>query len=138
MPTFASTIGTYAEKLPSGGTLKISATTWEIEYYFPGPDLRYNGVLLRIPGGRVESFIAALQQNWDEYQSLTTTIPKGGSFVKPGRENMVIYVGGPFDGVCLISCEGQMNSYSAIAKTVESYRYAIDRATAMQSLLAHL
>jgi hypothetical protein len=38
-----NSIGTYEELLPCGGKLKVTKSSWEIEYYFSVPDFRYNG-----------------------------------------------------------------------------------------------
>lgn len=45
-------IGTYKEKLSTGGELTISANTWSISYYIPGIDLRYKGEFFSISGER--------------------------------------------------------------------------------------
>ena len=39
-------MGQYQEGLKSGGQLIVTERDWYIEYYFPGPDLRYNGTFL--------------------------------------------------------------------------------------------
>lgn len=36
-------MGKYVETLSSGGELVVTESSWEISYYFPGPDLRYRG-----------------------------------------------------------------------------------------------
>lgn len=55
-------VGTYTEKLPSGGELRVSKDNWVIYYYFPGPDLRYNGDIVEINGSQVAQFIEAFQR----------------------------------------------------------------------------
>ena len=40
--------GSYEEKLKTGGKLIVKNDNWYIQYYFPGPDLRYNGKFLNV------------------------------------------------------------------------------------------
>lgn len=47
--------GEYSEKLKSGGDLIVSSKSWYIRYYFPGPDLRYNGTFVNVPGVKLTS-----------------------------------------------------------------------------------
>ena len=50
---------TCREELASGGTLIISENDFRIEYFFPGPDGRYGGVRVNIPGRKVETYMRA-------------------------------------------------------------------------------
>jgi hypothetical protein len=43
-------MGEYIEQMPFGGRLKVTRDSWHIEYYFPGPDLRYSGQFKVVPG----------------------------------------------------------------------------------------
>ena len=54
-----SAVGTYEESLPCGGKLKITSDSWEIAYYFPGPDQRHNGTFVSIPGKSIQQYIDA-------------------------------------------------------------------------------
>lgn len=62
--------GSYEEPLPCGGKLKVTKKDWEISYYFPGPDMRYNGDFITVPGSRVEWYIQAFVENFEEYEHL--------------------------------------------------------------------
>ena len=55
---------TCREELASGGTLIISENDFRIEYFFPGPDGRYGGVRVNIPGRKVETYMRAWQKNY--------------------------------------------------------------------------
>jgi hypothetical protein len=127
--------GTYEELLPCGGKLKVSRTTWEISYYFSGPDLRYNGTLVSVPGNSVEKYIDAFTENWNEYKRLKATIPKGGEFSTNGKMGMTIWIGNFVQGVCLCSYHMPISSAQQLDKVVKSYRYAAQRAPKIQSFL---
>src|SRR5262245_55178777 len=95
--------GTYTEPLPCGGNLEVEAQGFRMRYYFPGPDLRYNGTFVDIAGGDVEAYIEAFIDNWHEYERLKATVPPRGGFEKPGRMGMTIRIGPFNEGVCLRS-----------------------------------
>ena len=61
---------TCREELASGGTLIISENDFRIEYFFPGPDGRYGGVRVNIPGRKVETYMRAWQKNYERYEEL--------------------------------------------------------------------
>jgi hypothetical protein len=130
--------GTYEESLPCGGKLKVTRTSWEIVYYFPGPDLRYKGTFVSVPGATIEQYIVALGENWKEYEQLTATIPKGGEFSKAGRMGMAIRVGGFAKGVCLRDHYMPIASTNHLEQVVGGYRYAARRAPQILQFLAAL
>ncbi len=86
--------GTYEENLNSAGhgTFRVTKNSWSIRYYFSGPDMRYNGTWVTIEGRDIDKYISAYRANWKEYLSLKTQIPQGGSFNKPGIQEMSINV----------------------------------------------
>jgi hypothetical protein len=129
---------TYEEKLPCGGALKVTITSCEISYYFPGPDLRYNGVFVQIPGPEIPQYAAAYEDNWREYLKLKEIVPCGGEFSKIGWKGMPIRVGGHWEGVCLRLHHLAINNASRLAEVANGYRYAIDRASRVQHLLKTL
>ena len=133
-----SQIGIYEETLPCGGKLKVTKSSWLIEYYFPGPDLRYNGEFVRIQGAQVSGFICAYQENWKKYSELKKTIPKGGEFNTAGKSGMQIRVGGFNEGVCIQSYYMPLKSISSVNKLIEGYKYALKRAPEIKIFLASL
>lgn len=138
MTTSASKTGVYEEKLSTGGTLKVFKSAWEISYYFPGPDGRYNGEFVSIHGLGIEKHISALVENYTEYELLKTIIPKGGDFSKAGKENMTIRLSNFNQGVCLRSYHLPISSAALLEKVIADYRYAAGRAPQIQSFLAAL
>ena len=50
-------VGEYSEKLQTGGTLKVTDTAWFIDYYFQGPDRRYNGKFIQNIGETLDDDI---------------------------------------------------------------------------------
>jgi len=130
--------GTYEEKLPTGGTLKVSKSAWEISYYFPGPDGRYNGEFVSVHGLAIERHIAALIDNFAEYEQLKTQIPAGGDFSKVGKESMTIRLGRFHPGVCLRSYHMPISSAVQLNSVIGDYRYAAGRSPQIQNFLAAL
>lgn len=45
--------GKYTERLKTGGDLIITVNDWYIQYYFSGPDLRYNGTFVQVAGEEI-------------------------------------------------------------------------------------
>lgn len=130
--------GVYEEKLNCGGTLKVNKTFWEISYYFPGPDLRYNGTFFSINGNSIEKYINAYIKNWEEFELLKSSIPKGGEFSKKGELDMTIRIGNFYEGVCLQSYHLPISTSSNLEKTINCYRYAQKRGPEIQKFLSTL
>lgn len=130
--------GTYEELLPCGGTLKVRSTEWEIFYYFPGPDLRYTGTFVSVPGSSIDNYILAFKENWAEYEKLKSSIPSGGEFSKTGKMGMAIRIGQFAQGVCIQSYHMPISSEQQLVKIVSGYRYASQRAPEIQKFLASL
>jgi hypothetical protein len=130
--------GKYEEPLPCGGKLKVTKLSWEISYYFPGPDMRYNGTLVSVTGSSIEAYISAFNENWTEYEQLKSVIPSGGDFSKPGKMGMTIRIGNFAPGVCIHSYHMPISSKQQLVKVIDGYRYASQRAPQIQKFLASL
>jgi len=132
------TTGTYEELLPCGGKLKVTQISWEITYYFSGPDMRYNGTFVSVPAFAVENYISAFNENFLEYEQLKAAIPGGGDFAKPGKMGMEIRIGRLAQGVCLRSYHMPISSKQHLEKIISGYNYASLRAPQIQKFLASL
>lgn len=130
--------GTYEEPLSCGGRLKVTKESWEISYYFPGPDMRYNGTFVSVPGASIERYISAFNDNWKEYEKLKSAIPSGGNFSKPGKMGMTIHIGNFSQGVCIQSYHMPISSKQQLEKVIGCYRYAAQRAPQIQQFLSSL
>jgi hypothetical protein len=130
--------GTYEERLPCGGSLKVSKGSWEICYYFPGPDLRHSGTFVSMPSSTIDQYISAYNDNWVEYEQLKASIPKGGEFTKNGKMGMTIRIGNFHQGVCLQSYHMPISSVQQLEKVIDGYRYAAQRAPQIQKFLVSL
>ena len=132
--------GTYEEMLPCGGKLKVVETSWEIFYYFSGPDYRYKGTTVSIPGKSIEQYISAFKDNWAEYEQLKASIPKGGEFTKTGKMGMSIRIGVDdySTGVYLRSYYMPIRSAERLEIVIDGYRYAAQKVPQIQKLLASL
>jgi hypothetical protein len=135
--------GTYEEqlKLIKNGKLVVTASRWSIQFYFPGPDARYNGTSLHIAGADVRDYIEAYLENWKEYHSLKGLIPKGGAFQKEGKKNMSINIGSSGiygDGVCIYRWYMPINKLKDLEALVSCFWECIEKAEEiMQWLKTH-
>ena len=60
--------GTYREHITFfNATLEVSKTEYRICFYYPGPDLRHKGHWDYINGKDIDSYIEALNINYDTY-----------------------------------------------------------------------
>jgi hypothetical protein len=64
-----------SELVPFGGKLTASEAGFALSFYFPGPDLRYNGTFLKIDGALLPQYIAAWKDNWRNYQIMCRDLP---------------------------------------------------------------
>ncbi|MEW6208095.1 MAG: hypothetical protein AB1631_06995 [Acidobacteriota bacterium] len=118
--------------------MQVSKIAWSIEYYFSGPDLRYNGTFVRVQGTEVEKYIQAFIDNWEEFEKLKAAIPKDGEFSKPGKMGMTIRVGGFAEGVCINSYHMPIKTRAMLDEVIRSYRYAMERAIQIKAFLSNL
>lgn len=129
--------GEYKEKLNSGGELSVTAKSWSIEYYFQGPDLRYNGTFVTIPGSDIDKYIAAWKNNFKKYIQLKQIIPAGGSFDTSAEMGMCIRIGFS-EGVCLRSYHMPIRTEKKMNQIISDYNFAKKRAQQIQKLLQSL
>jgi len=127
--------GTYTEKLKTGGEVQVMQNRWGIRYYFPGPDLRYNGTHVYLNGDEIEDYIEAWAKNYDDYLKLKETIPSGGTFQTKGLMDMTIHVGGHHDGVCIRDYYMPIRSKEKVDEVIKDYRYAQSCADRMMKML---
>ena len=71
--------GSYEEKLKTGGKLIVKNDNWYIQYYFPGPDLRYNGKFLSLDGNCIDNYISSWKENFEKCKKLEKEIPENGN-----------------------------------------------------------
>lgn len=126
--------GTYSEDLPTGGKLNVTLKSWSIEYYFPGPDLRYNGTFVHIHDKDIDSYIAAWKSNFAKYLQLKKIVPQGGDSNYPGDNGMSIRFGF-FEGVCLTSYHLIISTQEQLDAIVNDYEGAKNKASLIQRLL---
>lgn len=134
--------GKYCEPLKSGGELIVTPQGWHIKYYFFGPDFRYNGEHITIPGKDVGKYIQAYKDNFSKYLSLKETIPSDGSFNMVGKCNMNIGVGIYNNGVTISQWFNSLPSGNFPIKTekdlnivVSDYLYCQERAEEIFNIL---
>lgn len=63
-----------SENVAFGGRLTARESGFDLTYYFPGPDRRYNGTFLKIDASMLHQYIVAWQENWKAYQVLRASV----------------------------------------------------------------
>ena len=115
--------GIYELELKTGGKLAVSSSGWAIKYYFSGPDLRYNGTFVTIPGNQIDLYIKAWKNNFERFQELKNTLPNDGNYMENGEMNMYISIGRYSKGVGLHY--SSLKSLKAeVDNIIEDYEYA--------------
>ena len=130
--------GQYEEKLSDGGTLCVFNHSWEVKYYFPGPDLRHNGTFLRFGDRDIPKLVVAYQSAYQKYLDLKRTIAPGVELKLEQALNLTIRVGGHFEGICLASYHDPVANDSALQRKLAAYAVALDRAPRIQAMLKQL
>ena len=133
------TDGEFSEYLPSGGKLVVTVKHWHIHYYFSGPDLRYNGESIDIPGNQVDDYIAAWKENFEKYKELKASIPKKSEFKAYGKKGMLIAINSYFnEGVSLTYRGINIKTEHELKKLIDNYAFAKRRAVEIMELLKQL
>lgn len=130
--------GEYREKLVTGGELVINSNSWYIQYYFPGPDLRYNGTFIVVDGFQIDKYINAWKDNFDTYQRLKETISSEGEFSTEGKMGMNIRVGTWRFGVCLKSYHLPINDKNSLNKIIDDYTYSKHKAEVLMPIVGNM
>lgn len=126
--------GEYSERLRTGGDLKVTANSWKISYYFPGPDGRYNGTFVYVNDKDIDAYIAAWKNNFAKFQQLKTLLPQGGNSDYPGDMGMSIRFG-VFEGVCIRSYHLPINTQEKLDAITNEYEMAKQKAAQIQKIL---
>ena len=131
----------YQEPLSSGGKLVVDKDGWAIQYYFRGPDLRYNGEFITVFSHQIDDYIAAFELNFETYAKLKTTIPSNGNFETKGLCNMFIRIGYG-EGVDLSHSFNHCNesvfpicNKAQLDMAIFDYKYSRERAQEITNLL---
>ena len=129
------TNGHYEEQLADGGKLRVFSNHWEIEYYFQGPDLRYNGTLVKFGGPDIPKLVEDYRAAYHRYQDLKGSLVRGGDLTLNVTADLTIRVGGRFDGICLANYHDPVNSDLCLDRKLNSYSIAMERAQTIQQML---
>lgn len=131
-------MGEYKEHLISGGDLVVTERDWYISYYFPGPDMRYNGTFFSINGKDVDKYIAAWINNFEKYKKLKNTLSLNGTYEITGEAGMKISIGGYRDGVCIDAWHMNIREQSKIDRIIADYKQCKVKAVTIQNMLKSL
>ena len=129
--------GHYEEKLQTGGTLKVSADNWYIEYYFPGPDLRYNGTFRQINGKEIDSYIVSLKDNFKKYLDMKNNFDGKSKLSIAADNGMSIQLGGTYgSGVYMFYYHKLISTQEDLHNVIRDLIYAKKKAISIQSVFA--
>ena len=127
--------GEYVEPLSFGGLLKVKKASWEIEYYFAGPDQRYSGDFARVPGAQIDGYVRAFRASWATYVEIKASLPSEGEFTKKGEFGIHLRVGRFRPGVSLHYLHAMVVTEEDLLRLVAEYEDAKHRATKIQAAL---
>jgi hypothetical protein len=132
--------GEYKEKLPFGtGDLIATKSTYYIQFYFSGPDMRYSGTLLQIHSNEINKYIKAYEQNWNKFEELKAMKNKlGNEFSVSGVLNMPISIGGWKNGICIDSYHMPLSTKKEIDKLIQSFEWAKEKGPEIMKFLKSL
>lgn len=119
--------GKYTEKLEIlNANLVITDSNYYISFYFPGPDLRFNGTFFSIYSHELDRYIIALRNNWLKYLELQRTLLPG-EFDIPGDMGMRIIRGQYFKGVSLYSRNFIISTENEMELVIKELQFAKER-----------
>lgn len=126
----------FKSKLSSGGELVVTEDRWYISYYFPGPDLRYNGTYFRIESADIDQYIEAWQNNFRKYLKYkNVTKISHASYKLNGEAGMAICVGGSMEGVCIDGWHMHVSTQDKINRIISDYKLCKTKAKIAQDML---
>jgi len=129
-------MGQYKEELPSGGTFTINdGKGWNISYYTPGPDRRYNGHYYTLYGDEIDKYINAWKENFKKYVDMKSVFKANGTYSTIGLCNMCINIGGYHDGVSLDLWQKPVNQKKEIEQIIADYEDVKSRAPTLMKMM---
>ncbi|MFJ5718150.1 hypothetical protein [Neobacillus sp. NPDC093127] len=118
------------------GKLSVTTNHWRIQFYFPGPDFRYNGTFISIDGSEIDQYLKAYLDNWNTFIKLKELVSNtGGEMTKVGEQNMSIRAGGFFEGVCIRHHYLPVSTKEQLEKVIADLKWAKKRANEVMNLL---
>lgn len=110
--------------LAHGGRLAATESGWSLSYYFPGPDRRYNGTILKIDRLMLQQYVDAWENNWRSYLRLCEST-KDTPFSAQGELGMRLGAGGVHLYKLSVTSEEELDVMKA------SLRFAAERGAAL-------
>lgn len=130
--------GKYTEKLEAlNANLIVENSNYYISFYFPGPDLRYNGSFFSIYAQEIDQYIIALKKNWLKYLELEKVLLPG-EFNITGEMGMKIVRGEYFKGVSLYSFNFFISTEKEMNLVIKELQFAKERGIYLQKFLSEI
>lgn len=109
----------FSREISFGGKLIVNESSWHVDYYFKGPDTRYQGAHLIIKDIEVDQFISELTMNYARYESLKEEY-KGQIYEETVTGDMKIKIGSLYQGVYVLDQYFVISSKRKLNKFIES------------------
>jgi len=118
----------YKESLESGGNLVATPEDWNIQYFFPGPDFRYNGKFVTITSFEVENCIKGFINNYKKYIELKQQFNDLNidELTMEGEAGMNICLGKYRSGVCIREKYLPNSDEKSLRQIIKDYAYCLD------------
>ena len=130
--------GTYEESLEDGGTLRVRASGWSVNYYFPGPDRRYSGRFVSYKDSDIPQLIDAYEVAYLRYTSLKASAVPGGELTVSEPMGLTIRIGGYAERICMHSYRNPIRDEAGLARKLQAYKRALERGPQLQKMLQQL
>jgi len=133
--------GEYREELPfiSEGELIVTEITYKVQFYFSGPDMRYNGTFIEISRSNIDKYIDAYEKNWQKYLKLIKMKDElGSNFSTEGIMGMRINIGGYHEGVCIDYYHMPIKTEKELTNLIKSFHWAKERGPKIMEFLKSL
>jgi hypothetical protein len=130
----------FKQSLPAlQANLTVRPSSWFIERYFPGPDLRYNGYFFRIGSLEVYDFAANLRKTWEKFQATRVRFAAESGLEVSGFGRSKIYLRHVFGtGITLDGHRGLISDNAKLESILNELESAPKRAKAIQVKLRGL
>lgn len=116
--------------------LIVQPNRWDIQAYFPGPDLRYSGEFWSLAADDVYDFADVLTQAWERLHELERVLPSDGNLsVDASMGVRIVARGWPGRGVTVHANHGLISTREHFVHVLRELSGLKEEATQVQRLL---
>lgn len=108
------------------GEVIATPYSWELSFYLPGPDLRYNDGWFKVGRKEIASLVEEYRRAFERFETLKRTAPSGATVTEScGR--LTVRLGGFNTGVCMAGYHHPVSKSSELTKVLALLERAIAR-----------